>query len=487
DHVKAIAQDREGMLWFGTDSGLAKYDGRRIEKISPDRMPSSRVTAVTLDSQGVLWIGTDAGAGRLAGNQFQLISETRDQPITSISPVGPNRFAITGRRGSVYICAVSGSSMTVKAFTEKDTKLLSITPERDSVLSISGAAMVDGRIELATLGRGLLEIDHDQIKESNVRPRPFFVNALCVDPGGKLWLGAETSTNDGGVYQGLGPLRLQKLASATGAVSSMTFGPSGDLWVGTEKHGVYHLVDGREVDHFTFENTAGGLRSDLINCAYIDRESVIWFGTDRGVCRFDPGSPHAERISSDPESNFIRCLYQAPDGAFWCVTNRGLFYRGNAGEEWKAIGELAGKAVYSIVQNPSAQSPGRQPPSSALLIGCATGLYSAQRSELGWTFARIDNNGTEPGENIRAICTFNGAIYVASYGRGLEQLKESTLVQFWPTDPKSRLGRDVISLHPEGKSRLWIGTAQSGVFYLDEGEMRQDAPLFELAGSAVWS
>src|SRR5687768_9581924 len=27
--VRAIAQDADGVMWFGTDGGLAKYDGRR--------------------------------------------------------------------------------------------------------------------------------------------------------------------------------------------------------------------------------------------------------------------------------------------------------------------------------------------------------------------------------------------------------------------------------------------------------------------------
>src|SRR6185369_16079165 len=29
NHVRAIAQDDDGVLWFGTNGGLAKYDGRR--------------------------------------------------------------------------------------------------------------------------------------------------------------------------------------------------------------------------------------------------------------------------------------------------------------------------------------------------------------------------------------------------------------------------------------------------------------------------
>src|SRR5258706_5022310 len=33
DHVRAIAQDRDGTVLLGTDSGLVRYDGRSVQKI----------------------------------------------------------------------------------------------------------------------------------------------------------------------------------------------------------------------------------------------------------------------------------------------------------------------------------------------------------------------------------------------------------------------------------------------------------------------
>src|SRR5258706_14978851 len=58
NHVRAIAQDTDGTLWFGTDSGLAKYDGRRIEKIAIEELPATRILALKLDRQKILWIAT---------------------------------------------------------------------------------------------------------------------------------------------------------------------------------------------------------------------------------------------------------------------------------------------------------------------------------------------------------------------------------------------------------------------------------------------
>src|SRR5215213_10126447 len=49
DRVRAIAQDADGAMWFGTDGGLAKYDGRRTQAITIEGLTSKRVMALKLD------------------------------------------------------------------------------------------------------------------------------------------------------------------------------------------------------------------------------------------------------------------------------------------------------------------------------------------------------------------------------------------------------------------------------------------------------
>src|SRR5262249_26318743 len=137
---------------------------------------------------------------------------------------------------------------------------------------------------------------------------------------------------------------------ATGTVTAVLSDPSGDLWVGTDEQGVFRFRDGTLKDHFTFENTAGGLRSDRIYSVFVDRENVVWFGTDRGACRYDPGGLSSEIVSLEPESNVARALYMASNGSLWCGTNRGLFVRRNDGL-WRVVDALKTKAVHSIAED----------------------------------------------------------------------------------------------------------------------------------------
>src|SRR5205085_1166039 len=158
------------------------------------------------------------------------------------------------------------------------------------------------------------------------RPRAFFVEALTTDADGKLWFGARARGADSGLYQASEPLRPAKLGAALGTVVALARDAQGGLWVGTDGQGVWRVEAGRgrEREHFTFEGTGGGLRSDRVFSILADREGVVWFGTDRGVCRFDHNAPHNEAVGAEAESNFVRTLYAGKNGELLCGTNRGL-------------------------------------------------------------------------------------------------------------------------------------------------------------------
>src|SRR3954470_23103952 len=99
DHVRAIAQDGEGVMWFATDGGLARYDGRRVQKVSDEALPSEQIRALNLEPEGMLWIGSDACAAVLASSQFKRIPKTEGHHITAICAPGDGRTWMTSSQG----------------------------------------------------------------------------------------------------------------------------------------------------------------------------------------------------------------------------------------------------------------------------------------------------------------------------------------------------------------------------------------------------
>ena len=69
ESVLAIAQDTQGFMWFGSQSGLSRFDGYRVvvyKNIEGDAtsLADNWVGVLHVDRDGQLWIGTDNGLDR---------------------------------------------------------------------------------------------------------------------------------------------------------------------------------------------------------------------------------------------------------------------------------------------------------------------------------------------------------------------------------------------------------------------------------------
>ena len=77
NEVSFIAEDKDGAMWFGTSTGLIRYqkEGSRLFTVK-DGLPSDVVTSYLLTRSGELWIGTNSGVARLGNGSFRAFTET---------------------------------------------------------------------------------------------------------------------------------------------------------------------------------------------------------------------------------------------------------------------------------------------------------------------------------------------------------------------------------------------------------------------------
>lgn len=512
DRVRAIEQDSEGALWFATDNGLARYDGRRTQTVAVEGLAQGRVNALKFDEGGALWTGTENGAAVTRGGAWRVIEETRGKSVTAIISQGRGRALMTTSAGQLYSCAINlDGTLSARAFPEQPLK----SADADNPGALRLTSLAQGRggvVYVGTHSRGLLAFDGEREREVLSRPRPFFVEALDADSRGRLWLGARTRGADGGLYAGVDPLPENEVTSFRHVgdlftATAVRRDARGDVWVATEGLGAYRFRDAQQVDHFTFENTAGGLRSNRVFNVFIDREGVVWFGTDRGVCRYDPQSPRTETFGSDANASFVRALYRTRRGELLAGTSRGLFVYDERRAAWSPVAELSRRQVYAMAEDAR----------DRLLVGTSAGLFAGvdTRGRSGATgkveppdSARDEGAGEnlgddaasaggEParkaeggvGESVRAIQIFRGATYVASYGHGVERVEGERRTLVFPANGADARLREVTSLHAEGDARIWIGTARAGAFvYENNATLALDAHGFEgLRRGAVWA
>ncbi|HYY97916.1 MAG TPA: two-component regulator propeller domain-containing protein, partial [Pyrinomonadaceae bacterium] len=525
DQVRAVAQDSEGQMWFGTDAGLARYDGRRIQTVTDEGLAGPRVRALKADAGGALWVGADGGAYvRAAGSQrFAPVEETRGKSVTAVVVPAQGRALLATGDGLVFDCRLNeDGSVSARQVGER----LTTAAGKGQALQLTGLALSGETVVVGTRGRGLMTVEPEgPAKEVAGRPRVFYVEAIeqdASDSGGALYFGAQTSAGDSGLFRVEGGrlARPQKLAGAqTGTVTALASDGRGLVYAATDGRGVYAFRGGQFVERFTFAGTAGGLRSDEVNAVFVDREGVAWFGTSRGVCRYDPRGVRVERPSEEAEGNFVRSLYVTSRGRLLAGTSRGLFARGEGAASWREVEEVGGKTVYSIAEDSR----------GLLLVGTSAGLYVGLQPDAGARAVRLapeekpeahathgkgvaseseegatkdegdavkneaveaagggeskkEGGESKPGEggakvnegdaksaegdakgagakkaaepalsgSVRAIARFGDAVYVATFGRGLERFDGAgRRALVWPREGGDARGREVVSLYAD--------------------------------------
>ncbi|MBI3651280.1 MAG: hypothetical protein HY231_09570 [Acidobacteria bacterium] len=75
--VRAITEDKEGAMWFGTQSGLVKdQHGEFTVYTTLDGLPANAINVIFEDRQGTLWIGTQNGLCQYRDGQFNAYTHT---------------------------------------------------------------------------------------------------------------------------------------------------------------------------------------------------------------------------------------------------------------------------------------------------------------------------------------------------------------------------------------------------------------------------
>jgi signal transduction histidine kinase/ligand-binding sensor domain-containing protein len=481
------------VTWFATDGGLARYDGRRTNAINAEGLPAGRVLALKTDESGALWIATDNGAARMWNGKFDPIKETAGKVITAIITPQRDRAIMASESGQIFDCQVklegpSPLSLTdaerkqVVTFTVRttpDQPLQSADNDHPGPLKITSLAMVGEKLYAGTQSRGILLIENGEAKEVVSKPRNYFINAVETDGRGRLWLGARARGEESGLFDNGDPLKPAKASASTGPVTAIARGAGEDIWVATDGRGAFHFQNGKPIEHFTFEGTGGAMRSDHLFGAFVDAEEVVWFATDKGVCRYDPHATRTENISNDPGANFVRALWRTSRGRVLAGTNAGLYLYDESKKSWSPVPEIGRRIVYALGED----KDGR------VLVATANGLFASMSATNALAFMRIPPTTEKlpQGDNVRAIANANGSTYIATYGYGVERLQGTQRSLVWPDAPADNQLRGVTAVGVDANDHLLIGTVSGDVSFFDGKQATNDNAFDKLKGGAVWS
>ncbi|WP_111687415.1 sensor histidine kinase [Stenotrophomonas maltophilia] len=303
-----ISQDRDGLLWLATGSGLYRFDGRRFERQAPPagtRYPSTNMVTLEHSADGALWIGYfQAGISQFA--RGQLYNYGRGQGV----PVGVVPHFSQDRDGRMW-AAINGGLREFDGQRWQPLPADTGVPEHrvQWVLHDSrGTFWVLANLRIWMRPAGQPRFEDTGIAVSQMA-------TLTESPQGEVWLADRVrGTSPLANAQGLLPdsereaRRLPDLVAAR-----LQFTADGALWATMSPHGGVARVtfDGSRAVRMERFDSPHGLTATSAVPIIADREGNLWVGTNLGLNRFRVRSVHTLAVGpSDP----YRSLVRASDG-----------------------------------------------------------------------------------------------------------------------------------------------------------------------------
>jgi ligand-binding sensor domain-containing protein len=194
--VNALAQDRFGYLWAGTENGLFRFDGDRFLQVEIDDAAdgAAQVNALLSDKNGRIWAGTDSGLYVRENGRF---TEVRLDPRHALSTINtdknlsflPDGTLLVISNGKLYDVRARHGGWTASALFSDDR----IRAIPDLAFAHSVLATIDGTIWLATRKsnrNALFRIRRDEVENFGAQaglPDDYW-SGLIEGPRGELWV-----------------------------------------------------------------------------------------------------------------------------------------------------------------------------------------------------------------------------------------------------------------------------------------------------------
>lgn len=320
--IRALAI-RGDEVWIGTSNGLIRFNRKsEAHQIynTKSGLLSNVVVSIHFDSKGSAWIGTyGGGLSRFDGNSWEHFTPYGRGPKT----YGPEWVLYNPKNGL-------GDLWVYDLLFEPNGTMWAATWK--------GASRFDGKNFVTyTMEDGLVDK---------------WVYTIEREPSGVLWFGTEGGVNrfDGKTMKGWthrdglgadvgspkadppagdgyeeGPAhhqqdRKENQEANPNYVISSAIDAKGIKWFGTWGGGLSRF-DGKNFKNYT---TADGLAGNIVNAIEIDKQGVMWIGTNKGISRFDGKSFKNFNMMSGLLGDYVYSIAIDSDGNKWFGTFGGV-------------------------------------------------------------------------------------------------------------------------------------------------------------------
>lgn len=493
--VTALAEDAAGMLWLGTQGGLARWDGYRFKSYRPDsdlpgKLPDVFIQALHTDTRGQLWIGTgSAGLVRYVPEQDNFASYPvgaqglSHVSVTTIISDGKDGLWIGTSDGVNHFDIASGKFRQFRQQTGSnlpDNHILSMLRLRDGALLIgTQKGLVRSQPDSTPDALNLVSVNIPLAKDKAAA-----VHTMLEASDGVIWLGT--------VRQGIFLLKNGKAENLNQSVLDAAHIADNDImsivqvapqkyWLGTYGQGIFVVdLNERRVQRIKRDPLLPhSLADDTIWCLLRGKGDFLWVGNQRGLQMHDIGQQavvslfgwqHRANGLTDPD---VFSVLPLNDGSVWLgLGNNGIDMLEANGKPMRGLRPQPKLGNHAL---PAMRVLGMARDEDFVYVGSALGLYRVRQTDLAVQKFAASNDS--PSVDIRAVLVHDNKLWHAGSQSGLwwrDLASDPNTPPQRPPGAHKLSDQRVSVLEPGPEGKIWIGT-RNGLNLLDPktGEVEQ--------------
>lgn len=332
--------DRSGRIWAGQDGFFGHWDGQRWNHSALESAVTNTFRGFGSGRDGTMWVLLQDRLLRLEGDR-----ETARFPL----PLLPGRLwqVYEDRRSTVWLCTQESGLVAVRpdglVRHYSRTNGLAADMVTDSIRGACEDS--EGNLWLATTGAGLVALTERRFVELDLPSLAPVkrVTALLEDGPGRMLLGSYGRGVAIRDERGVRPLLAGDGSPLPSFIQSLCRDAEGGLWLGTYKDGLRVLQPDGQVRRLddgeagTFE-TAALLR---------DSRGRIWIGGRDSIAVQERGGLRSFRATPLPLGRVSSFAENPVTGEIWAASAEGVFH--GDGQLWSELRDAEGRSLKESV------------------------------------------------------------------------------------------------------------------------------------------
>lgn len=439
--IRAFAQDADGYLWLGGDSGVVRFDGLRFmpwDGLGLDPLPHRWVSSLLVARDQSLWIGfIDGGAVvRVKNGRLRVYDNPRDIGTTYTMSL------IEDHGGAIWMASESGLHRFRDDRWEQVGSASGLPNEQALAVYEDSARRVWVAMRKAVFRRDSADAAFVQV--DTLEEVPFFYSAFSEDQRGVVWT---TDLRHG--VRAAGVPAIRRHVGVTGLGVGLMHDRRGNAWVATQGEGLWqirHEAGGRQpqILHATVES---GLFSNRVRGVFEDRQRNVWLGMDSALQRLSQ-----RKVAALTDFGVPIDLAETPDGSVWIGTDKGGLTRVSAAGT-RHYGRSEGLPDFRIVALDTDER-------GTLWVVTASGILRFD----GRAFVPARLKGAETLTRISALTSAAGHAWLFDLARGFFSRNGDSLTRLdsLPSD----YHRGLHAIAGDSRGTFWLSSANGQVVAL---------------------